>query len=145
MRNTHSLDMKFEYDNRIIASISCAKFLGITIENMLYWKSHRDQLLPKVIAACNAIRFLKPFMTQEILVMVYCAYFHSSMNYDFIFWGNSPYSMNIFRLQKKAVRPITNTRNRDSCRYPFKALNILPLQPQYIFLLLCFVVMNMDQ
>jgi hypothetical protein len=77
--------------------------------------------------------------------MVYCAYYHLSMNYDVIFWGNSPYSINIFRLLKKAIRIITNTRNRYSCRYPFKALNILPLQPQYIFLLLIFVVMNMDQ
>jgi hypothetical protein len=79
------------------------------------------------------------------LHLVYCAYFHSSMNYDIIFWGNFPYSVNIFMLQKKTVRIITNTRNKDSYRYPFKPLNILPLQPQYVFLLLCFVVMNMDQ
>jgi hypothetical protein len=63
MRNAHSLDMKFQYDNRIIASISYTKFLGITIENMLHWKSHRDQLLPKFSAACYAVRVLKPFMT----------------------------------------------------------------------------------
>jgi hypothetical protein len=101
MRNTQSLDMKFEYGNRIITSISYTKFLGITIENMLYWKSHRDQLLPKFSAACYAVGVLKPFITQEILVMVYYAYFHLIMNYDIIFWGTSPYSKNIFRLQKR--------------------------------------------
>jgi len=70
---------------------------------MLYWKSHRDQLLPKFSAACYASRVLKPFMTQEILVMVYYVYFHPIMNYAIIFWGSSPYSINIFRLQEKAI------------------------------------------
>jgi hypothetical protein len=103
MRNTHSLDTKFEYNNRIIACISYTKFHGITIENMLYWKSHRDQLLPKFSAACYAIRVLKPLMIQEILVMIYYTYFHSIMNYGVIFWGNSPYSINICRLQKRQL------------------------------------------
>jgi len=34
-------------------------------------------------------------------------------NYELgILWGNSAYSINIFRLQKKAIMIITNTRNR---------------------------------
>jgi hypothetical protein len=84
-------------------------------------------------------------MSQETLVMIYCAYFHSIMIYGIIFWGNSSYGINIFRLQKKVIRIITNSRNRDSCRDLFKTPKILPLQTQYIFSLLCFVVKNMDQ
>jgi len=49
---------------------------------MLCWKYHIDQLLPELSTA-------------------YYAYFHSIMNYGITFWGNSPYSINIFRLQKK--------------------------------------------
>ena len=75
--------------------------------------------------------------------MVYCAYCHSTVNYG-IFWGNSPLSINIFRLQKKAVRIITNTRNRDSCTDLFKAPNIHLLQSHYIFSLVCFVAMIVD-
>jgi hypothetical protein len=40
--------MKFEYDNRLIACISYTKFLRITVESTLYWKSHIDKLLPKL-------------------------------------------------------------------------------------------------
>jgi hypothetical protein len=36
--------------------------------------------------------------SQEILKMVYCAYFHSIMTYGIIFWGNSCQSDLIFRL-----------------------------------------------
>jgi len=37
-----------------------------------------------------------------------------------------------------------NLCNKDSCRDVFKKLNILPLQSQYIFSLLMFVVKNKD-
>jgi len=118
MRNTCSLDTKDEYDNRLIANMSYISFLGITIENLLHWESHMDQLFPKLHAAYYAVRALKLFMTQEILAMVYYAYtyFHLIVNNDIIFWGYSPCSINIFRLQKKAIRMIMSTRNRDSCR-----------------------------
>jgi hypothetical protein len=35
--------------------------------------------------------------------MVYCAYFHSIMNYGIIFWGNSRYSISIFKSEKKEL------------------------------------------
>jgi hypothetical protein len=48
----------------------------------------------------------------------------------------------IFQLQKKAVKIITGSRPRDSCRELFKRPRILPLQSQYILSLLIFVVDN---
>jgi hypothetical protein len=77
--------------------------------------------------------------------MVYCGYFHLIMDYGISFWGNSPYSINIFWSCKKAVGIITNTMNIVSCRDLYQTLNINPLLFQYIFSLLCSVVTNMDQ
>jgi hypothetical protein len=81
MSSTHSIDMKVEYDNRLIANMSYTKFLGITIEKT-YWESHTDKLLHKRTVACCAVRVLKLFVTQETLMMVYCAHFHWIVNYD---------------------------------------------------------------
>ena len=64
------------------------------------------------------------------------------MTYGIIFWGNSYYSTTIFRLQKRTIRIIVGLRSRDSCREYFKKLKILPLQSQYILLLLLFVISN---
>jgi hypothetical protein len=72
-------------------------------------------------------------------------YFHSVMAYAIIFWGNSPHSIHIFRLQKMIIRIITNSRSKDSCRELFKKLKILLLKSQYIFSLLLFVVKNREQ
>jgi hypothetical protein len=66
------------------------------------------------------------------------------MSYGIIFRGNSSHSNNIFKLQRRIIRIITNTRNRDSCRDLFKKLKILPIYFQYTFSLLIFVIDNIS-
>jgi hypothetical protein len=133
-------------DNGIkgITSSCFTKFLGINITNTLSWKEHIDQLLLKLNAACYAIRTLQPYVTHETLQMVYHAYFHSIMQFGIIFWGNSSYTKSVFCVQKRVLRIIAGTGYRNSCRQLFKTLKILPLQSQYIYSLLCFVVNNFD-
>jgi len=87
---------------------------------------------------------IHPLMSLDSLKMVYYSYFHSIMTYGLIFWGNSHHSNIIFRLQKEIIRIIVGIRGRDSCREHFKNLKILPLQSQYIYSLLLFVIDNGD-
>jgi hypothetical protein len=67
------------------------------------------------------------------------------MMYGIIFWGSSPYSDNIFKIQKRTIRIMMNVGNGVSCRELFKKLNILPLHSQYILSLLLFVVKNIKE
>jgi hypothetical protein len=98
----------------------------------------------KINTACYVIRIVKPYMNQETLLMVYYAYFHSVMHYGIILGGNSSYAINIFYVQKRVLRIMAGIGNRNSCRQLFITLRILPLQSQYIYSLLCFVVNNID-
>jgi len=79
------------------------------------------------------------------LQTIYFSYEHSIITYSIIFWGDSPDSYNIFKLQKSAIRIIMNAGNRVSCRELFKKLNILPLYSQYVLSLLLFVDKNIDE
>ena len=82
-------------------------------------------------------------MSPETLRMVYFAYIHSIISYGIIFWGNQPHSDKIFKIQKRVIRIITNSRMRDSCRELFKKkLEILPLYSHYIFSISIFVIKN---
>jgi hypothetical protein len=38
------------------------------------------------------------------------------MSYGITLWRNQPYSDKIFKIQKRAIRIITNSRMSDSCR-----------------------------
>jgi len=67
------------------------------------------------------------------------------MSYGLIFWGNSTDSDDIFKIQKRIVRIITNCNKNASCRELFKKLNTVPLQSQYTYSTLLVITKNKDQ
>jgi hypothetical protein len=82
-------------------------------------------------------------MSERSLRMIYYDYINSIMTYGIIFWGNSPYSIKLFRIQEKVVRIIImGLKKRDSCRNSFNKMTILPLCSQYIYSLMKYVVNN---
>jgi hypothetical protein len=87
---------------------------------------------------------LNPILTVNNMRKIYFSYIHSIITYGTIFWGNSAASSEVFKLQKRAIRIITNSHNKTSCRNLFKELNILPLQSQYILSLAVYVVKNIE-
>ena len=85
---------------------------------------------------------MKSFLSFTTLMKLYFSTVHSVISYGIIFWGISSYSKIVFKIQKRIIRIITNSKNKASCRELFKKLHVLPLQSQYIFSLLMFVVKN---
>jgi hypothetical protein len=51
---------------------------------------------------------------------IYYSNFHSCLMYGIILWGGDNESKTIFKLQKKALRIISDVSNRTSCRQIFK-------------------------
>ena len=78
------------------------------------WKNHIEYTLPKLSAACYAMRTIKQYMSLATLKKVYFANFNSIMNYGLPFWGTSPYSIKIFRMQKRIVRIMMSCSKRVS-------------------------------
>jgi len=132
-KNNYEIYIKISCHNKLIKKTKNTKFLGLDIVSSLSWKTHIDQMMSKLSRACYAIRYVKHFMSQDILRTIYFSYFHFILSYGIIFWGNSAYSFNIFKIKKRIIRIIMNARNRDSCRQLFKNLKIVTLKPQYIF------------
>jgi len=110
------------------------KFLGLTIDDSLSWKDHTCAITSKLNKACYAIQSVKPFLSREILRMVYFSYVHTVLSYGIIFWGNSHLYIinNVFKILKIIIRIISNSSSRDPCRPLFKYLQILSL-PSNIF------------
>jgi hypothetical protein len=113
-----------------IKNTTSTKFLGLTIDETLSWKYHIHQVLPRLSSACYAIRVTAPLVSEDTLRMIYYSYAHSIISYGIIFWGNSPHSISVFKIQKQVIRIMTNSRGRESCRQLFRKLEILPLHYQ---------------
>ena len=107
-KNSSSIDFNIIHGNKEIANAYNTKFLGLTLDNTLSWRTqkkitHIDIIIPKLSSASFALRVVKPFLYLDSLKMVYYSYFHSVMIYGLIFLGNSHHSNIIFRLQKKRI------------------------------------------
>ena len=115
------VDMQISHKVNPINNTTSTNYLGLTLDCTLSWKKHIDQLSSKLNSACYVIRSLKYVISTENLRTIYFSYVHSIIMYNVIFWGNSPYSNNIFKLQKRAIRIIMNAGNRVSCRECLKS------------------------
>jgi len=58
-------------------------------------------------------------MSLEALKIVCYSSFTSIINYGLPFWGTSPHSKKIFRMQKRIVRIMMGCRKEVSCRNLF--------------------------
>jgi len=132
-------------DNNRISNNLDTKFLSLIVDNTLFWKPHTDQLINKLSTACSVIRSVKPYANKNAIIIIYHSLFHVVMTYGIIFWENSSHSIQVFRMQKKAIMIIMGHGNRASCRNLFKELNSLPLMSQYVLSLLTFVSNNREQ
>jgi hypothetical protein len=55
-RNSSLNEINIEYKNKLIASTSNLKFLGIIIDNTMSWKNHIDVTAPKLSQTCYIVR-----------------------------------------------------------------------------------------
>jgi hypothetical protein len=121
------------------------KFLGLIFENSLTWEGHIEEVIKKLSTVCYMLRNIKPFVSTNILKIIYYSYFQSVLTYSSMYCGNSSSLDRVFRMKKRAVRLMMGRSYRESCRDLFKALGILPLRSQYIYSLMMFVIKNREK
>jgi hypothetical protein len=64
-------------------------------------------------------------MSPDIIRSIYVAYYYAHLRYGSIFWGDDTESDSIFKLQKRAIRIISNVVRHTSYVQLFKDVNIL--------------------
>jgi hypothetical protein len=127
------IDTEIVYENKQITTVTNTKILEIYIDDNMNWKCHIENIGSKLSMTCYIMRSIKPYISVNTLKKVYHSYFTSIINYGVPFWGNSPQSIKIFRIQKNVIRIRLGKRRRDSCRSLFRELEILPFASQYIY------------
>jgi hypothetical protein len=131
-KNKPILDINIICNDNLITTVPKIKFLGTYIHDSINWSCHIEYIIPKLSSACYIMRSIKPFMSCSTLNTVYYSYFNAIISYDLPFWGNSPPSKKLFRMQKRIIRIMIGCKNRVSCRSLFRRLEILPFVSQYI-------------
>ena len=139
-KNKRTCNINIVCNGNIVTALPKIKFLGIYIQDSINWSCHIDYIIPKLSSACYAMISIKPVMSLNTLKTIYC--FNAIVSYGLPFWGNSPHTIKVFRIQKRVIRIMLGCKQRVSCRNLFRRLKILPLASQYIILLMLFIIKN---
>jgi hypothetical protein len=103
------------------------KFLGVLFDDDLSFKMHIQNLKSKLSKALYLLRTSKNILPKESLTLLYYSVFHSHLIYAINIWSTAPPSAvnSIFKLQKKAIRILTNSKYNAHTEPLFKHLEIL--------------------
>jgi hypothetical protein len=105
------------------------KFLGVLFDEDFSFKYHIQNLRSKLSNALYLLRSSKNILPKESLTLLYYTMFHSHLIYAINIWSSAPPSSTnaIFKLQKKAIRILTNSNYNAHTEPLFKQLEILTL------------------
>ena len=113
----------------MIEHVEDFNFLGITINEMLNWNTHISKLSTKVSKSIGILYKLKSLLPLYILKILYNSLILPHFLYGILVWGtntNEP-----FKLQKKAVRVISNSTYNAHTEPIFKSLQLLKIPDIY--------------
>ena len=127
------INLKVQLDGCILNRVTNAKFLGMTIDENLTWKSHIDNVCKLCSRNIGVLNKVKHFLPKPSLYQLYCAFILPYLSYGILLWGNShdKYLAKIFKLQKRAIRIISNSSYLCHTKPLFEKYNTLNIYQIY--------------
>jgi hypothetical protein len=142
--NGDNLNPEFVHQIERISSespISSVKFLGVLIDDKLSFKDHVANIRKKLSKSLYLLNSVKNILPINTLLLLYYSIFHSHLIYAIQMWSSTSQSAvnGLFKLQKKAIRIVSNAKFNSHTEPLFKKLGILPLPDLISFFNLQFM------
>jgi hypothetical protein len=130
----HTSTPNIKINNILLETIKETKFLGMIIDSNLTWKNHVSYTSKKIAKSIGVLSRARQFLSQKSLLQIYYSFIYPNLIYGNIIWGNTA-ACNIwpiYKLQKIAIRLITNTKKGNSTLALSKSLKIFRLPDIYL-------------
>ena len=94
---------------KAIQEKNAVKYLGLLIDSGLTWKAHIENLSKKISKTIGLLYKIRPYVSKDILKMLYYSLVYSHISYGIEVWGSADpcHLNNILLIQKRAARLIT--------------------------------------
>ena len=125
-RNIRNISPILKINCEPIGRVTEFNFLGLTIEEHLSCKPHIQMISNKIARALGFMRRLKNFLPTNILRIVYNSLILPHLQYSVLSWGFKMGRLD--KLQKRAVRIISNSKYDSHSDPLFKKFNLLKLK-----------------
>ena len=105
------------------------KYLGVLIDEKLYWKNHIDSVITKISKTIGIITKLRHFVPSSVLLNIYTSLITPYITYGLITWGTASktYLHKILLLQKRVLRLIYFVDRKDHAIPLFVKAKTLPV------------------
>ena len=119
--------IKIYIDNHQIQRVTNTKFLGVLIDEKLTWSVHVNDICCKISRSIGAMNRLKCIIPNQVLLTLYYTMILPYIMYCCIIWGHSANYLveRVLKLQKRAIRIISNSKPFSHTAELFKKLKIL--------------------
>ena len=106
------------------------KFLGVILDDRLSWSYHINYIKKKIAKGIGIVCRAKYLLNIKTLCTLYHSFVYPYLNYAAEVWGDACdiHLKPILKLQKKAIRIITQSGRLEHTRPLFTKLNILRLE-----------------
>ena len=111
------------------SDVPAVKFLGIYLDTKLNFDYHIKYIQKKISTSLFVINRVKKLLNEKSLKTLYTSLIHSHLEYGIIIWTscNSTSLLPLIKIQKKAMRIISNSPFNAHTEKLFKKHKILPL------------------
>ena len=121
--------LRIKIDDVYIKQVDSTKYLGITFDSNLTWRSHINELCLKLSKTVGILSKVRHFVDNHILVMLYHSLIYPFLTYGVHVWGLTfpSFLTPLIIIQKKAIRIITFSEPKSHSEPLFKSLKLLKL------------------
>ena len=110
----------------VIERVTQFNFLGLTINENMNWKSHSSKIANKISRTLGVMNRLKRYLPMAAMKLMYDSLILSHLQFGITCWG---FDWNrIFKLQKRAMRIMTNKKFNAHTEPIFKELKMLKIK-----------------
>ena len=124
--NSITIDSRFDIylDGCKLSRVQDAKFLGIIIDENMTWKKHIENVCRVCSRNIGVLHKVKTFLPNDAMYKLYCTLLLPYFNYGLLLWGNAnkEYINKVFRIQKRAMRTISNSEYLSHTKPIFKRI-----------------------
>ena len=123
-------------DDELIKQVVSTKYLGITFDSNLKWKSHINELYLKLSKTVGILSKVRHFVSKHILVVLYYSLIYPFLTYGVHVWGLTfpSFLTQLFIIQNRAIRIISFYEPKSHSETLFKSLNLrLLLKVQWCY------------
>ena len=125
---------------RPIERVSNFNFLGVILNENLKWNTHMDSVCNRILRSIGIFCNLRHYLPTYILKTLYNSLVLSHCTYGILAWGT--HNTRLYKIQKKAIRVISNSKFYAHTEPLFKRLGLLKLDDLFKLNILKFYYLH---